>query len=216
MIFKILYDNEAKKGFKSGWGFSCLVGNNILFDVGAERNTLIHNMSNLSIDFEDIDIVVLSHEHGDHIGGIGIINMLGEVDVYVPRSFSREFKNRLRSKKKVEVREVYNKEELYKGIYTTGQLGRLTKEQSLVIKTDNGMIVLTGCSHPGLEKIIKTASSFGEIYGIIGGFHGFSNLNALNDLKLIVSCHCTAKKDEIIAKHPERSKNCAAGTVIDV
>jgi len=78
------------------------------------------------------------------------------------------------------------------------------------------MTVITGCSHPGLENILKAASKFGEIYGVVGGFHGFSKFEALEEIKLIVPCHCTARKKEILALYPKTSMKCSAGYSIEV
>ncbi|MEM2046986.1 MAG: hypothetical protein QXQ21_03020 [Candidatus Jordarchaeales archaeon] len=44
MELRIVYDNEAKLGFKSGWGFSCLLGDHLLFDTGADADVLLFNM----------------------------------------------------------------------------------------------------------------------------------------------------------------------------
>ena len=88
MKLRILYDNEVKEGFKSGWGFSSLVGEEILFDVGADLDTLVFNMRRASVNLDRIDKVVLSHEHEDHVGGIRILTMLGNVQLFTPKSFS--------------------------------------------------------------------------------------------------------------------------------
>ena len=194
MELRILYDNEAKEGFKSGWGFSCLVGDNLLFDVGADLDTLTFNMRRASVKFDSIDRVVLSHEHGDHVGGVTILNMLGDVEVFVPTSFSRSFKRKLAAYENVSLVEIDEASKVSNGFYTTGELGSFIKEQSLIVETDNGLTVITGCSHPGLENILKAASKFGEIYGVVGGFHGFSKLEALEGIGLIVPCHCTVRK----------------------
>ena len=69
MELVILYDNEAKKGFRRGWDFSCLVGGELLFDVGADFDTLSFNMNRAFVNLEEIDKIFLSHEHGDHVGG---------------------------------------------------------------------------------------------------------------------------------------------------
>ena len=95
MKISILYDNEAEEGFKSSWGFSCLVGDQLLFDVGADMSILLFNMRKASVKLNSINRVVLSHEHGDHVGGIGIVRMLGDVEVFIPISFSISFKRRL-------------------------------------------------------------------------------------------------------------------------
>ena len=216
MELRILYDNDAKKGFKSGWGFSCLVGDRLLFDVGADLDTLFFNMRRASVKLDNINRVVLSHGHGDHVGGIRILTMLGDVELFIPKSFSGRYKKRLTSYSNVTLKEVNEAEEISEGLFTTGELGGFTKEQSLIVKTDNGLTVITGCSHPGLDNIMKAASRFGDIYGVVGGFHGFSRLEALEEIRLIVPCHCTVRKKEILALYPKTSMKCSAGCRIEV
>ena len=78
MKLTILYDNtifKVKKGFKSDWGFSCLIetGNkNILFDTGANPQILHNNMKILNVNPSSIDKIIISHEHWDHNGGLGL------------------------------------------------------------------------------------------------------------------------------------------------
>ena len=216
MELRILYDNDAKKGFMSGWGFSCLVGDRLLFDVGADVNTLLFNMRRSSVKLDSINRVVLSHEHGDHVGGMRIFSMLGDVEVFVPTSFSSSFKRRLVAYENVTLLEIDEAREISNGFYTTGELGRFIKEQSLIVETDNGLTVVTGCSHPGLERILKAASRFGDIYGVVGGFHDFSKLGGLEGMRLIVPCHCTVRKKEILTLYPKTSMKCSAGCRIEV
>ena len=216
MEIRVLYDNEAKEGFKKGWGFSCLVGGETLFDVGADFETLIFNMRRAFVKLDTINKIFLSHEHRDHVGGMRVFNMLGDVEVYVPHSFSSRLKRRLTAFANVTLVEVDEAIEISEGFYTTGELGRFIREQSMIVETDNGLTVITGCSHPGLENILKAASQYGEIYGVVGGFHGFSRLEALKGLKLIVPCHCTVQKREILALYPESSITCSAGCRIEI
>jgi len=217
MHLKILYDNEAREGFRSGWGFSCLVGENLLFDTGADLNTLLFNMHKFNVDLDRIDKIVFSHEHGDHIGGFQIIGLLRKVKVYLPKSFSRHFKRKVSSfPNVVELREVSRLEEIDNDIFTTGELGFLIREQSLIVKTSRGLTVIAGCSHPGLDKILRVASKLGRIYGVVGGFHGFNKLEILGGIDLIVPCHCTARKREILMLYPDSSVKCSAGYRIEV
>lgn len=213
---KILYDNEAKEGFRSGWGFSCLIGENLLFDTGADMNTLLFNMQKFDVNFNEINKVVFSHEHEDHTGGFRIIKKLGNVEVYVLGSFSRNLKSKIASFANVKLREVKELAEISDGIFTTGELGFFTKEQSLIIKTEKGVVVITGCSHPGLEKILSVASKFGRNYGVIGGFHTFNKLEILRDTTLIVPCHCTTRKMEILKRYPNSTLRCSAGCIIEI
>ena len=216
MILRILYDNEATSGLRSGWGFSCLINDHLLFDTGASAETLLFNMQKLDVNLDKIDKIVLSHNHGDHVGGIGIITKLTRTQVFVPSSFSMQFKIDLKSFPHVDVIEVDGMTQIQDRIYTTGELGRGIKEQSLVVQTDKGIIVVTGCSHPGLGKIIEVASELGEIYGVIGGFHGFSHLEILSNCKLIAPCHCTSKKRELLTRYPKSCKECAVGAVFSI
>jgi 7,8-dihydropterin-6-yl-methyl-4-(beta-D-ribofuranosyl)aminobenzene 5'-phosphate synthase len=167
------------------------------------------------VKLDGVNRVVLSHEHGDHVGGIRVLNMLRDVEVFAPRSFSSRFKRMLTAFGNVTLVEVDEAMEISEGFYTTGELGRFIKEQSLIVETCNGLTVITGCSHPGLENILKAASKFGEIYGVVGGFHGFSRLEALEGVRLIVPCHCTSRKAQIFNLYPQYSKRCAAGIGIE-
>ena len=216
MDVKILYDNEAIEGFRSGWGFSCLVGEKLLFDTGADLDTLLFNMHRFNVDLDKIDRIFFSHEHGDHIGGFQIIRLLKKVKVYLPKSFSRRFKNKISSFPNVELLEVSRLEKIDDEIFTTGELGFLIKEQSLIVKTNRGLTVITGCSHPGLDKILRVASKLGRIYGVVGGFHGFNKLEVLRGIDLIVPCHCTAKKREILTLYPDSSMKCSAGCRVEI
>ncbi|MDO9537372.1 MAG: MBL fold metallo-hydrolase [Thermoplasmata archaeon] len=214
MKLTILYDNQAKNGFKSGWGFSCLIkyaDKNIMFDTGWDANVLLHNMGKLGIAKEEIEIIVLSHAHWDHIGGLTQV-MHPKMEVYVPASFSKNLKHEI--SQRAALREVNDAREIVKGVYTTGELGEDIKEQVLAVETDDGLIVITGCAHPGLDIILKTAREFGKVIGAIGGFHSFDKLDQLDNLSLIVPCHCTAYKTAIERRFSDRVKPCGSGEIV--
>ena len=93
----IVYDNNTLKGdLIPAWGFSCLIilsPYQILFDTGGDPSILLKNMHEMDIDPEKIDTVVLSHGHGDHVGGLsGFLRYQHRVTVYLPRSFPKRFK----------------------------------------------------------------------------------------------------------------------------
>ena len=49
---------------------------------------------------------------------------------------------------------------------------REMNEISLVIKTPSGAVVLVGCSHPGIERILEQAVKVEpKLYSVFGGFH---------------------------------------------
>ena len=199
----IVYDNEAEEGFRAGWGFSCLVEGekNILFDTGADGPTLLSNMEKLGINPKSIDAVVLSHPHGDHTGGLhDFLKRRGEVEIYAP--FKLDLPNS---------HQVSDIAEICKGI-SAHSLGF---EQYLLVDTPKGLLIIGGCSHPGLGRMIEDASRFGEVYGVLGGFHDFMELEKLEPLKFIAPCHCTAKKREILERFPQ-AKKCAAGKNFEI
>ncbi|MHA1860222.1 MAG: MBL fold metallo-hydrolase [Candidatus Asgardarchaeia archaeon] len=192
------------------------MGDRLLFDTGADLKTLIFNMHKFKVDVKKIDKVFLSHEHGDHVGGLRILEYLGKVKLFIPKSFSNTFKTTLSKYKNVEIKEVREAEEICDGIFTTGELGSFIKEQSLMIKTSNGITVVTGCSHPGLDEILKVASRLGRIYCVVGGFHGFSRLELLRGIRMVIPCHCTRYKKRILSLYPDSSIRCYAGLRISI
>jgi len=200
MKITIVYDNEANPGLKSGWGFSCLIEakEKILFDTGDSSENLIYNLRQLNIQPESVAAVVISHNHWDHTGGLKEFSKLNNnAKVFHPKSFSKPT-------------------EILPGVHSTGALGGLIKEQSLVVNTEKGNLVITGCAHPGLENIIERSRELGEIYGVVGGFHGFSNFDELEGIQLIGPCHCTQYKQQIKERYPGEFKDIKAGSVVEI
>ncbi len=212
---KILYDNETEKGFVGGWGFSCLfeIGKRkILFDTGWDGNVLLYNMGKLGIMKEEIDAIIISHAHWDHLGGITHI-LHPDVEVYVPRSFSKQLKKEISNR--AELIEITVSEKIAPDVYTTGEMGNI-KEQAMLLKINKSIVVVTGCAHPGLENIINLARDFGELYGVIGGFHNFNNFECLKDTSLILPCHCTRHKNELKQSFPHQYMECKTGGMIEI
>jgi len=213
MKITIVYDNEVRKvGLRQGWGFSALIEeaevSPLLFDTGADGPTLLHNMKELNIDPQDISVILISHAHGDHTGGLSeILGINGIAELYLPSSFKRAFPGR-------KVTMVKGPVQIRENIFSTGQLEGI--EQSLALKTDTGIFVLTGCAHPGMRSILAAAAKFGELYGIAGGFHGFHNFEAFRGLSLICPCHCTTYKQEIRDLFKDKTLECGAGLVIEL
>ena len=211
MKITIIYDNEVwKEGLEADWGFSCLVETKerkILFDTGASGVILLSNMQKLGINPKEIHDVFISHAHFDHTGGLSaFLDQNNDVMAWIPPSF-RGLRN-VREVVKVE-----NPTKLYEGIYSTGELEGI--EQSLCVETKRGIVIIVGCSHPRMEHILKVASQFGRVYGIIGGLHG-TGPESLKDLALICPAHCTQYKAEIKSLYPEKHIEGGAGKVIEI
>jgi 7,8-dihydropterin-6-yl-methyl-4-(beta-D-ribofuranosyl)aminobenzene 5'-phosphate synthase len=209
----IIYDNCLKKqGLKTGWGFAALIETDgkspTLFDTGDDGMALLHNMKKLNIEPGDIADIVISHSHNDHTGGLAaILNVNKDATIYLPAPLT----TRIFGRKVVYVRQPVN---ISGDVFSTGTLAHI--EQSLIIKTGSGLVVLTGCSHSGVGTIFDAAGSYGEIYGIIGGLHGFHDFNRLDGLSLVCPCHCTQYKNEISRIFPEQYVECGAGLQIEL
>jgi len=60
------------------------------------------------------------------------------------------------------------------GIRSTGLVPGQPPEQALVIQTATGLVVLTGCSHPGVVAMVEAARRTNEnapVRYLVGGFH---------------------------------------------
>ncbi len=211
MKITIVYDNTAfRRDLKADWGFSCVVeahDRTILFDTGAKGLILLNNMRELGINPADITDVFISHAHFDHTGGLADFLNINPVTVYIPRSCRKPAGA-------AEVITVKEPVKMYPDIFSTGEL--MNKEQSLVIKTDDGVAVVAGCSHPGVEAICAAALQRGPVYALIGGLHGFREFSLLEDVALVCPTHCTRFIPEIKARFPEKYVAGGAGKVIEV
>ena len=173
----ILVDNNPSpsSGLESAWGLSILVkvnGTTVLFDTGPDPEVLRRNSEALGVDLSSIDYVFLSHEHIDHTGGVPyVISRKPGVRIYVPRGFSEGLIRRM-TELGAHVMVVENATELGDGVMTTGPMRGPPSEQGLLVKSPRGWILLTGCAHPGIEKMMRRAKNLtGNLYAVIGGFH---------------------------------------------
>lgn len=211
MKITIIYDNEARKpGLKADWGFACLVeahGTKILFDTGENGAILLANMEELAISPSSVDEVFISHDHHDHKGGLAGFLKLNPCKVYAPASCGE-------APGAPETIKMKDPLELHEGIFSTGELKGV--EQSLVVKTEKGLVVIAGCSHPGVGTILDAAGRFGNVRALVGGLHGFSEFYLLGDLDLVCPTHCTQFKSEIRALYPDKYVEGGAGVVIDI
>ena len=157
----VLYNNvPLDERLTTGWGFSCLIrdkNKTILFDTGGSGNVLISNMKELGINPKQVDLIVLSHIHGDHTGGLGsFLRKNSQVTVYLPHSFPQGFRDDIK-REGAKVVSVAGPMEISEGVYSSGEMGVGIKEQCLILKTGEGLVIMTGCAHPGIVYMFKNA-----------------------------------------------------------
>jgi len=224
----ILYDNYVfTEGTKADWGFACLVEGpekTILFDTGMQPSVLRENIEKLKIDLSGIDLVVISHNHTDHIGGLpAVLEKKSPVEILLPEALPKEVLGKFRddlAKFSIVEKPII----LCKGVLLTGPVGQGIKEQVLILNTSKGFVIITGCAHPGIVDIIKNAKELtgGEIYLVLGGFHLFndsveqverivSEMKSLSVKKCSAS-HCTGEKAIAIIKEAFGDNFIEAGT----
>lgn len=216
----IVYDNSTfKEELHSGWGFSCSVDQKILFDTGEKSKPLFSNMDRLKIDISKIEAVVISHEHWDHTGGLwALLKKRKGLLVYACPGFSPAFKNKVRKfkGKLIEAKTYY---QIDQNFSVTGEIpgfykGSYIPEQALIVKTEGGITVITGCSHPSIVKIIQNVKKIypkERILIALGGFHlkdqdaqiVYSIATSLKNMGVekIGPTHCTGKDAQIILKN---------------
>ena len=208
LTITVVYDNNPMvEGLKTDWGFACFIEmgkTKLLFDTGDNGDILLNNMAKLGIDPKTIDLVFLSHFHHDHTGGLKDFLMENpNVVICYPQSFPSQLTEMMKSSGAIPV-PISSFQKLQPDIFSLGELGESIPEQSLAIRTSKGIVVITGCAHPGIIAILEKAkSSFpGEtIYLTMGGFHLHrltedeirSTINALVKLEIrtVGSSHCS-------------------------
>jgi 7,8-dihydropterin-6-yl-methyl-4-(beta-D-ribofuranosyl)aminobenzene 5'-phosphate synthase len=189
----ILGDNAvARLGVKAVWGFACLVearGHTVLFDTGGDPALLKDNLAVLKVAPARIEAVVISHYHADHTGGTPGLGTLPGVRVFTPRSFE-EHPKETATLQSAGLTLVPSSETtpLFEGITISEPLhfeGRIpfggpgqgftdeVWEQCLTVDTPDGLVVIAGCSHPGiLATLDQVKRQTGRpLHLVIGGFH---------------------------------------------
>lgn len=228
----IVYDNNKnRKGISTDWGFSCLVrenDKNILFDVGNNGYILLENMRKMNINPQDIDAVVLSHSDNDHINGLKkLLQINNNLDVYLLDCFPKDYKHMI-TLAGANVIEINEKTAISKRLSIINSGRDTIKEQALTLTTDNGVILITGCSHYGISEMITHSKDIfdKDVLLAMGGFHLKGEdknevdniINGIKDMgvKYIGPVHCTGTK---VIKHfkkiyKDRFIDMGAGKII--
>jgi len=180
MKIKVLFDKGAlEKNIRAGWGVSFLIDNKILFDTGENGEWLLENMRSLGADLNKLEAIVISHDHWDHWGGLwDLLQQRKGMRVYICPHFGREFKDKTLALG-ANLVEMEKPTQIIQNVFSTGEIpgaykGKYMAEQALVLKTKNGLTIITGCAHPGILKMVekaKTKFPDESIYLVLGGFH---------------------------------------------
>ncbi len=215
---QIVYDDIcAIEGYKMDFGFSVLIidiitNDRMLFDTGSNGKILLHNLKLAGTDPTEINTVVISHDHFDHAGGIFELSKKNQdFQLIVPEAARNRYKDAFPS---LEVKSVGKNNEFKPNIMTSGQFGNAIKEQALFLKTKSKKIVmLVGCTHPGLEFFLSAARELNEIIALFGGLHGFRKYSLLEGIKIIGACHCTQHRQMIKERYPLFFKEACVGKI---
>ena len=217
-ITTIVDNDTTGSRLKTSWGISFFIElfsvdpqqkNVVLVDTSGSFEAFVDNASELNIDISQIEAILITHWHKDHFGALTkILKLIPKgIPVYTPLENRKKEKAIKKAGGTAILSE--NTQTIAKGCITTGRIknghGKKIEEHSLIINVKNqGLMILVGCSHPGVCKIVHQAQKITEnipVYGVAGGFHistreeGIEACKCLKEanLKLISPCHCTGK-----------------------
>jgi 7,8-dihydropterin-6-yl-methyl-4-(beta-D-ribofuranosyl)aminobenzene 5'-phosphate synthase len=208
----VLYDAFGRDpSMTKDWGFSALIevgGKRILFDTGNDSKVFAQNVKAKGVDLSKLDFVVMSHRHGDHMGGLNyLLSVNPSVPIYAPKENFGVFGSSLpgtfyrRNEALPSDMRYFGGEPpdtLHFGTpWPQGKFTWISKsievapgfhlimlkgswgvdldvmEISLAIDTPEGSVLVVGCSHPTIEKIVEAAqaATHKPIRLIVGGLH---------------------------------------------
>jgi len=207
----ILYDAFGKhSSMQKDWGYSAFIeyrGKRILFDTGNNPHILAENCKSKGIDLAKLDYVVMSHRHGDHMGGLSyVLSVNPKITIYAPKEgfgvYGADLPSTFYRKDPFlpQEKRYYNgtppeimrfgsawadanfqlvekNTEIAPNIHlltlVSEKPGTLElRELSLAINTPDGLIIVVGCSHPGIDRIVEVGTTINpHTHLIVGGFH---------------------------------------------
>jgi 7,8-dihydropterin-6-yl-methyl-4-(beta-D-ribofuranosyl)aminobenzene 5'-phosphate synthase len=207
----VLYDAFGRDpALQKDWGYAAFIecgGKRILFDTGNNAQVLERNAKARDVDLSRLDFVVMSHRHGDHMGGMShLLERNPKVQIYAPKEGFGVYGSDLPSTFYRKDASLPPEERYYGGappdkmvFGTAWPQARITlidktteimpgvhlialvsdkpgtlelRELSLALDTPDGLVIVVGCSHPGIDNIVKAAAAIDpKILLIAGGFH---------------------------------------------
>lgn len=194
-ILPLVEEAASRPDLQSEHGLAYLIQTDeatILLDVGmnaaeADPSPLRANAERLGVDLTAIDMLVFSHVHPDHVGGVrwwredsfalGTTQVpLGEIAVLAPAPLRYPG---------LDVQVAATAARVAAGVGTTGPLPfvevfplslwrTVRTEQALAVHvTGRGIVLIVGCGHPGVERLVERAEALFDapVVGIVGGLH---------------------------------------------
>lgn len=206
----VVYDNYVHtQGMTADWGYSIVIeglDSTVLFDTGTKPELFRSNFEKAGLDASAIDFLVISHEHYDHVGGIpAFVAMKTGINIIIPHSLPGGLKKKMVSYG-LKPLLVDDAAMICRHLYSSGEFDYPLAEQALVLDTKDGLVVMTGCSHPGIVEMLREVrKTFNkDIRMVFGGFHlrdksDSEMASIIGELKSIgvVQCgasHCTGDK----------------------
>ena len=207
----IVFDNTSlQQNCTPEWGFACVIelpDETILFDTGNDGQILENNLKALGFENTVFPKIIISHMHWDHYGGLKrMLASNPDAAIYLP-STARDEDIAKFTDSKENIAFVKEPQEIAPYVYSLGEMPARANEHALAIRTKEGLVVVTGCAHPGIVEIVKKArEQFPEekLKLVFGGFHlgGHSEAQVrdiVNELKALgveraAPTHCTGEK----------------------
>jgi len=256
MKMYILADNHAGKVCSAEWGFSLYIqaSTNILLDFGAS-NLFLKNAEKIGVDPLNSEYLVLSHGHWDH--GNGLEFLPKKKLICHPEAFIRRFSGKRQiglpfdleeGKEKFDLILSSEPYEIDENITFLGEIPRLNDfeakdtifrkedgskdfvldDTGLVIKTEKGLVVVSGCAHAGICNTVdyaKEITKTDEVLVAFGGFHLKGNdeitVKTINYLKTIgvkyaIPTHCTQFPAQVEFYKHFGSEQVSVGQVLEI
>ena len=229
IILISVYDNyQINPELTTDWGFATIIKppqELILFDTGGDSKILLSNMKKLGINPSSIKKIVISHIHGDHVGGLkGFLERNNNVTVFILSSFPQSIKNMI-IQKGAKFIEISVPRKISDFVYTTGEIYGPPEEQALIIDSKKGLIIITGCAHPGIVNVVKRAKGLmkkDKVYLVLGGFHHppISCIKEFKKLQVekVAPSHCTGNlvKEAFRKEYKENFIEYGVGKIIEI
>ena len=229
IILISVYDNyQINPELTTDWGFATIIKTPqelILFDTGGDSKILLSNMKKLGINPSLIKKIVISHIHGDHVGGLkGFLERNNNVTVFILSSFPQSIKNMI-IQKGAKFVEISVPRKISDFVYTTGEIYGPPEEQALIIYSKKGLIIITGCAHPGIVNVVKRAKGLmkkDKVYLVLGGFHHppISCIKEFKELQVekVAPSHCTGDlvREAFRKEYKENFIEYGVGKIIEI